>query len=415
MTFTMKRATSGYARTSGGIGPLILSPGGQKPVRRALPPGKERSARSLFRGSADRSAAPAARASRRLSRAGSGRRLSGALASLRASLRMKPLLDAAAAKPGKIAMLAAVSGGIALFLGLAAGIIVMSERAFPRMEGAGDPLGGLAGADLLMLLDAGRPDLGAEAEAGMVAPDISPALSVQEYVLKKGDTIDSIAKRFGLSRDSVISMNGITNAKYIVAGTALKLPNQDGILHRVSSGESLAAIAKRYKVEVNALLDANNLESYALKSGQNLFIPGAKLDKMKLREALGDLFAWPVRGRVSSPFGYRIDPIAKVRRFHYGIDLAGWEGMRVNSAMEGRIIDTGYNGNFGNYVIIAHSGGFQTAYAHLSVVSVSAGTAVVRGQKIGEVGNTGYSTGSHLHFSMYRYGKAVNPVNFLSK
>jgi murein DD-endopeptidase MepM/ murein hydrolase activator NlpD len=78
-------------------------------------------------------------------------------------------------------------------------------------------------------------------------------------------------------------------------------------------------------------------------------------------------------------------------------------------------VDSGFNGSFGNYVILAHSGGFQTAYAHLSAISVNKGEKIGRGQKVGEMGNTGYSTGTHLHFSVYRNGKAMNPGNYLSK
>jgi murein DD-endopeptidase MepM/ murein hydrolase activator NlpD len=276
-------------------------------------------------------------------------------------------------------------------------------------------MGGGGQTDLLDLLGSAKPDEGPGLDSGMLAPDIPAALAVETYVLKAGDTIDSVAKRFGITRDAVISMNGIVNVKRIRAGTALKLPNQSGIVHRVAAGESLASIAQRYKVSVNALLDVNSLESFVLQKGQTLFVPGAKLDRASMSEALGELFGWPVRGSITSSFGYRIDPIAKVRRFHYGLDIMGSEGARINAAMDGRVVDAGYNANFGNYVIISHAGGLQTAYAHLRKSIVKAGQSVGRGQEVGEMGNTGYSTGTHLHFSVYRNGKAMNPVNYLSK
>jgi murein DD-endopeptidase MepM/ murein hydrolase activator NlpD len=317
--------------------------------------------------------------------------------------------------PSRLAAAAGVCAGLALFMGLTALLILSGERAFPRTPGGILPQGGLDGMDLFALLGSARPEAGPEPDGGMLAPEIPPALAVQKYVLQPGDTIDGIARRYGLTRDAVISMNGIVNAKRIKAGTVLKLPNQNGIVHSVAAGESLTAIAKRYGVSVNAILDVNSLESYVLSKGQSLFIPGARLDRNQLREALGESFGWPVRGLISSSFGYRIDPIAKVRRFHYGIDIVGTQGARISAAIDGRVVDVGTNPIFGNYVIVAHYGSYQTAYAHLSKVSVRVGQSVDRGEKLGEMGNTGYSTGTHLHFAMYKGGVAVNPINFLSK
>jgi murein DD-endopeptidase MepM/ murein hydrolase activator NlpD len=424
-----RRSSRAGAETA--LRPLIMSPAGQRPAKRpsiapkggSILAGTRKTPRFPVRPAAPVSPAssaplglsesPISRGSRsRSAGLGIGRRLADIARALESGIGPgSPLLS----NPQRVAILSAVFGGIALFLGLTAGIVVLSERAFPRVAGTEGPLGGLAGADLLSLLEAGRPDDGSDGGVDLAAPDISPALDVREYVLQKGDTIDSVARRYGLRRDSIISMNGISNVKRIKAGSRLKLPNQDGVIHVVAAGDSLNAIAKRYKVGVNALLDANSLDSYVLKSGQSLFVPGGKLDGALLREALGDLFGWPVRGRITSPWGYRIDPIAHVRRFHYGLDIMGAEGTRINAALDGRVVDSGYNGNFGNYVILAHSGGFQTAYAHLSAISVKKGESVGRGQKIGEMGNTGYSTGTHLHFSVYRNGKAMNPGNYLSK
>jgi murein DD-endopeptidase MepM/ murein hydrolase activator NlpD len=82
--------------------------------------------------------------------------------------------------------------------------------------------------------------------------------------------------------------------------------------------------------------------------------------------------------------------------------------------MDGRVATVGYNATYGKFIILSHSNGFQTLYAHLNAVSVSQGKSVSQGAKIGEVGSTGYSTGPHLHFAVYKNGRAVNPLDFLN-
>jgi murein DD-endopeptidase MepM/ murein hydrolase activator NlpD len=132
-----------------------------------------------------------------------------------------------------------------------------------------------------------------------------------------------------------------------------------------------------------------------------------------LKLALGDLFAYPVRGRLSSSYGWRNDPISGARRFHAAIDMAANTGTPVKASMDGRVATVGFNSVYGNYIILSHGGGFQTLYAHLNAVSVAQGAYVSLGSKIGEVGSTGYSTGPHLHFAVYKNGKPVNPLEYL--
>jgi murein DD-endopeptidase MepM/ murein hydrolase activator NlpD len=133
-----------------------------------------------------------------------------------------------------------------------------------------------------------------------------------------------------------------------------------------------------------------------------------------LKLALGDFFIYPIQGPLTSPFGWRSDPISGVRRFHAALDLAAPTGTRINAAMDGKVATVGLNSVYGRYIILSHSGGFQTMYAHMSLTSVRQGVSVRQGQKIGEVGNTGYSTGPHLHFAVFKNGKAVNPLEFLN-
>jgi murein DD-endopeptidase MepM/ murein hydrolase activator NlpD len=133
-----------------------------------------------------------------------------------------------------------------------------------------------------------------------------------------------------------------------------------------------------------------------------------------LKLALGELFIKPVSSRVTSQFGWRISPITGERHFHAALDLAGSIGTTVKAAMDGTVSTVGFNPTFGKFVIISHDGGYQSMYAHLSAVSIRQGERVNQGGKIGEVGNTGLTTGPHLHFAVYKNGRAVNPLELLN-
>lgn len=120
---------------------------------------------------------------------------------------------------------------------------------------------------------------------------------------------------------------------------------------------------------------------------------------------------WPVAGRITSGFGYRIHPILRFARLHRGIDFgAGW-GTAIAAAADGQIAAAGWAGGYGRQIRIAHSAGLATSYSHLSSIVAVPGSYVRRGQLIGYVGSSGLSTGPHLHYEVYRSGQAVNPLS----
>ncbi|MDR1317599.1 MAG: M23 family metallopeptidase [Spirochaetales bacterium] len=239
------------------------------------------------------------------------------------------------------------------------------------------------------------------------------ALSVQNRRIESGETISSIAGKAGLSLDTLISFNHIQDVRKVPVGAQLKLPDRNGILYTVKRGDSLFSIAKAYSITTGAIADVNNLESSTIHAGQELFIPGARMHQFDLKKILGELFIRPTAGRLTSSFGMRPDPFTGVRRFHNGIDLAAPEGTSIFAAMAGKVVKVGVHAAYGRYIIVSHAGGYQSWYAHLRKPLVEQGRSVSQGQLIGEMGNTGYSTGPHLHFSIFKDGKAVDPIKFL--
>jgi murein DD-endopeptidase MepM/ murein hydrolase activator NlpD len=191
----------------------------------------------------------------------------------------------------------------------------------------------------------------------------------------------------------------------------------NGIPYIVKPGDTLTKISKNWDIPLEILADVNNIQRDALIAGQNIFLPGARMPSKDLKLAMGTLFIHPLKVagvRMTSGFGWRKDPFTGEQRLHEALDLAIALGTPVRAASEGRVAYVGTDPGYGRYIILSHSDNIETLYAHLSVVSVKQGDRVEQGAKIGEVGNTGRSTGPHLHFALYKSGRAVNPLEYIS-
>ena len=121
----------------------------------------------------------------------------------------------------------------------------------------------------------------------------------------------------------------------------------------------------------------------------------------------------PVKGRITSPFGYRDHPIDEEVKFHYGVDVALNKGSSIACLADGTVIDAGTGNVYGNYVRVDHGGGFTSFYGHMDSISVQKGQTVKQGTEIGKVGSTGKSTGPHLHFEMRTDGKIIDPTDYV--
>lgn len=246
-------------------------------------------------------------------------------------------------------------------------------------------------------------------ESGADIPEDEP-LCYSAYVIQQGDSLSKVAERFNVTLDTIVSFNAIKNARNLRAGQTLKIPSQSGIVYTAKAGDTVASLAEEYKISGDRIIEANGLFSATLSADERLFLPDARLSSFYLREISGELFRYPLRSFwLSSYYGWRKDPFTGARSFHNGLDMAAAHGNPVYAAMEGKIVDAGWSPILGNYIGISHHSGYQTFYGHLSKIGVSVGQYVNVGQYIGNVGNTGYSTGSHLHFSVLKWGRTVNP------
>ncbi|MBQ9495718.1 MAG: M23 family metallopeptidase [Treponema sp.] len=318
------------------------------------------------------------------------------------------------------AMLAALFAlaGIAAAVSYAAnhtGPLALSGSATLELEALDNMMALFASGNALHYNESGDL-LGIEKSAAEMAALLKKPVTYQMYTVQAGDTLGGITRKFGLTNlSTIIAINNIKNARSLYVGQKLRVPSIDGMLYTVAHGNSLNGISVKFAVPLEDLLDVNDLGTNVLAVGQQLFIPGAKMNSAALHEVLGDLFKNPIfaKHHVSSPFGWRPDPFTGVRSYHTGIDFACAKGTPIHAALAGKVIFAGWSNIFGNYVILSHANGYQTLYGHMDKIQVKKGESVTQSTVIGLVGSTGYSTGDHLHFTVYKNGKLVNPATVL--
>lgn len=240
---------------------------------------------------------------------------------------------------------------------------------------------------------------------------VSDTISV--YEVKKGDTLATVAKLFNVSKNTIMWANDL-KSQTIVPGDTLVILPMTGIKHIVKKGDTVSSLAKKYKADEGDIAKFNGIADDAdLSEGDLLLIPDGEIAAVaqpsKSKNGKGI-----VRTKIlntysyTAPSGFLIRPIVGGHKSqgihgHNGIDLAATPGTPVMAAATGRVIVAkvgGYNGGYGNMVIMTHDDGIQTVYAHLRAVYVTPGQTVTQGQQIGELGNTGRSTGPHLHFEV---------------
>ena len=306
-----------------------------------------------------------------------------------------------------------------------------------------------------------------EKEKEKPAPPPPPKRAEQiTYKVKKKDTIPAIAKRYGIKQDTILMNNKDALNNKMKVGDTITFPSIDGLYYKLEKNDTLAKIAKKYGISVVDIVDYNNINPKKLKAGSTIFLKGvtlqkykdvegrliaaqqAKEDKKKNKEKekekpekppkgakgsappppptpqddddggrsaaySGAGFAYPVRyAGVSSPFGNRFHPVLKRYILHTGVDLVA-KYVPLRAAKAGVVTFAGNMSGYGKIIIIRHDNGYETRYAHLSVISTNVGEHVNQGDLIGKTGNSGRTTGAHLHFEIRQNGVPKNPMKYL--
>jgi murein DD-endopeptidase MepM/ murein hydrolase activator NlpD len=257
----------------------------------------------------------------------------------------------------------------------------------------------------------------AVAESESTSPEPVQAVPKKTiHTVKEGETLGTIAEQYNIDVDTLEGANKDLKSQ-IHPGDQLVILPQKGVIHTTGTGDSLWSIANAYHVEIAAILQANGKSNEDLSLGEDLFIPGGKKPKEEERvlaradtsvsRGSSNRFSWPTQGELTSPFGHRWG------RNHDGIDLANDVGTPVRAARSGRVSYSGWSSGYGRVVMIEHDQGYTTVYGHLSESFVAEGQYVKVGQSIAAMGNTGYSTGPHLHFEVRKNGTPINPYNVL--
>ncbi len=241
---------------------------------------------------------------------------------------------------------------------------------------------------------------------------------IQSYTVQRGDTISTIAKKFGLAINTILWENNLSLTSYIRPGDKLNILPVDGITYTVRSGDTVGAIAKRYNTTIKKILTYNNIASASkIKIHQKLIIPDGKLGHTKITPTKSIYsskkpkastntgnFIWPNDSRrITQYYHWR----------HHAIDIGARTGTPIYAPISGRVVKAGWSTGYGYNVVIDNGRGIKTRMAHASKLYVKYGQLVKQGEVVAAVGSTGWSTGPHIHFEIIINGVKVNPLNYL--
>ncbi len=249
--------------------------------------------------------------------------------------------------------------------------------------------------------------------------------SIIDYTVQDGDTISSIADKFGITTNTILWQNKLTDSDSIKIGETLQILPVPGIAHIVQKGDTVESISKKYGLPAaDAIIEFKfntftNDETFELAIGQTVIVPNgvkpssqgsfAPAIAVQITPNAGSVvasgsFVWPTQGIITQGFYW----------YHPGVDIANAGAPNILAADGGRVVAEGWdNTGYGNRIIIDHGNGMQTLYAHMSAFYVTLGQSVNRGDLIGRMGSTGHSTGTHLHFEIHINGIHANPLNYL--
>lgn len=258
---------------------------------------------------------------------------------------------------------------------------------------------------------------------------------ISMYKVKEGETTSQIAEKFGISTATILYANGLRENDIIKPGQELRILPYSGAVHKVTGGQTLSQIAAKYKVNQEKIIESNKLVSADdVTEGQALLIPGALIPRDQIIVSAPETPSSPTKksrlATVRDIFfnasdtpedrtgGWRWP--ATMRRInqywnwrHHGVDIDADVGNAIYAAQSGTVAAVGWSGGYGNRIVINHGGGSTTLYGHLSAFAVHTGQSVSKGDIIGKAGNTGWSTGPHLHFELTIGGRKVNPLSYI--
>jgi murein DD-endopeptidase MepM/ murein hydrolase activator NlpD len=247
--------------------------------------------------------------------------------------------------------------------------------------------------------------------------------AVIEYVVQSGDTISSIATKFGVDTNTIKWENNLENVNTVKPGQTIKILPVPGVAHKVQRGETIYSIAKKYSAEPQAIADFpfnsfEDEEDFGLQVGQVLIVPGGEKPQPKATPAPVYLAKTPNAGSVSATgsFAWPITGIITQRWswYHPAWDIASPSLPDIYAADAGVVVHAGWStAGYGNMVMVDHQNGYITLYGHFSRLYVTVGQTVKRGDALGKEGSTGRSTGPHLHFEIRKGSSRLNPADFL--